>query len=192
MQNIIRGFKHISGYPVLFMSLSFSLLILSFIQVSCPICGSIVTKDSTSDLANLSVQEVESDLVDYKITYPGCGYSYSYCIYEVKITIFNEGSRPLSTPILIHGTLPEEAVKVHPTWAEKNAKLVNIEILGGEGKQIQENVQLCVVGLDVGKDVVQQVQFSIITDPMKIKANCPVCSGEGKVPFTQWLTEVTK
>jgi len=188
-QYLMGNLKNVSRFSFLFIVSSISLIILNSIQMSCPVCGGI-SLDSENNSMNIKAIQVEAELLDYKSTYPGCGYHYSYCIYDVEIIILNESSNSLSTPILIHGSLPQEAVKVHPTWSEKNAKLINVEMKGGEEKRIQEIVQLWVVGLDVGKDVISQVDFSIITDPRRIKSNCPVCDGTEKIAFHQWLMEI--
>jgi ribosomal protein S27E len=192
MKYIISSLRLRSGRSILFIFSTLSLIILANIQISCPVCGSIVVNETGSELTNFRILEVNADLTDYKITYPGCGYSYSLCTYELSIVAINDGSELLSVPALIHGVLPQEAILAHPTWVERNAKLTHIDILGGEEKHIQETVQLWVDGLDVSRAVTSQVQFSIITDASKIKANCPVCGGKEKVSFNQWLMVIVK
>jgi hypothetical protein len=192
IKKLLTGILHLRRLQILFVGFVFSFLILSVIQVDCPICSNIVIDEQAGDLTSLKLIEITPELVEHKVTYPGCGYSYAFCTYDVAMVIVNEGTELWSSPILLHGDIPDEAILAHPTWVEKNAKLITTDIAGGESKQIKVSTYIWIVGLDVSKTVASEARFSIITNPRKIKSSCNICDGEGKMPFNQWLIEVIK
>ncbi len=180
VQRLLGHFGFVPRGSILFASISVLLFALSMVQVDCPIVGSL-DESMVNTSENLEVLEIRGELVDYRIQHAWCANAFITGNYVVYITIANEGSQELSTPMLIEGKMSEDILRTYASGRGRAYKLIRLGIPGNETQHIQEEMQLWASGLAVSKGTIYNAEFSAILDPARIKASCPLCGGSGKV-----------
>ncbi len=188
VENIKKFVNYIRSLPLSYKVFSIILplmLLPALIQVDCPICGDIEERVSKQEQEALAVSEISGQLVDYTVNHGWCANRYVTADYDIRLDITNTSSQKISMPLLIWGEMPEVILNVHAAALGNKAKLVNVEFLPGESKIIDESLHLWAVGLAITKSILTQAEFSVITNPTKIIANCPLCGGTRKVTFAE-------
>ena len=195
IRNLFKNRRLLSKSPVVFIAVVVSLSILSIVQVNCPQCSSVAANTTE----NLKILEVKGEIIDSKVEHKWCVHRALNLNCRVNILVLDESSKSLSAPLLIKGAIPKyllrgEVGKMGGELQLEGAKLIHIEVPGKETKQIQEIVKVLVFLFGYVGDVpvAEEVEFSIITDPDEIRANCNVCGGKGKVPITKWLKAIVQ
>ena len=189
MRNFFKNLRLLPRSSLLFFSASVLLLALSMVQVNCPICSSIATNSSVSSLVNLKVLEVKGEFIDLKSEHEWCIYAYFTLKYKIDISVINEGSESLSAYLPVTG----KRVRAGEEFVVESIKLLYVEVPGKEIKQIEEVIDIKLSGFKLQEVAgVPEMEFSVITDPEEIKANCPICRGEEKVAFFEWLKAVAQ
>jgi len=192
MRSFFKNPRLLPGRSILFITVAVSLLAVSMVQVNCPIC-SVVTDSSEN---SLKVLEIKVERTDFKIEHAWCVDFFIFVDYIVEISVANEGSESLSAPLFITGTIPE--VMAGEESLIKDVKLIWVEVPGRETKKFQEHMKVTMFGdvligeaaYQAGFADVPEVEFSVITDPNEIRANCPICEGKGRVSFTGWIRAI--
>jgi len=195
MRSFFKNPRFLPGRLILFTTAAVSLLALSMVQVNCPICSNIVTDSSEN---SLKVLEIKAERIDFQLDHEFCAYFHITLDYKVDISVVNEGSKSLSAPLFITGIIPGVGWGPAGEMVIKNVKLIYIDVPGKETKQIQEPVKLTMFGnpaigwyaYEAGFADVPEVEFSVITDPDELRANCPICSGKGRLAVTEWIRAI--
>ncbi len=192
MKTVLNNINLKYFLPFLFISISILLIGLSTISVNCPLCSSVAKHSSGESLASLKIQNIQAELVDYTTEHRWCFHIILRWRYKVGMTLVNESSESLSVPLVIVGTIPQSKELVYgKEMSLGNAKYLPTEVLGNESKRITELIEIFAFSRPGVYDV-PNTEFSVISDPEKIIAECPICEGKGAIPFTEWLMVVAQ
>jgi len=185
LRNVVRKIKLLPLSYTIFTVASILLFSFSMIQVDCPICGSIDLDNQQNGSNNLDVLQVDGELIEYRVNHGWCANAFVSADYEVIATVTNSSSASQSTSFLIKGEMPMVIMRTYAAALGNKSKLIHIEIAANETRDVKESFNLWAVGLAITQDILSQAEFSIITDPEKIVANCTLCGGNQRVPFIE-------
>jgi len=171
----------------LFTFLFIALLIASILPVRCPICGSIDINDALSSTDSLEIVAIEKELLDYSLNHAWCANTFISADYNISITVINTESAQLTVPILILGEMPRSILSVYASAIGNRAELFYKQLASYETAVINEIFTLWAVGILITEDVLNQAEFSVISDPIRIIASCPLCGGSQEVPLAEKL-----
>lgn len=184
----MRVFKVRSKVSFILFSIAIVLLVLSTVQVECPICSRIPT-ENTGIAGILKVTDIKWEVIGYDVYFPNCAQETLIVDYLVNILIANEGSNSISMPILIRGTIKLEILEKYGAFVDEEYQyeFIYLEIASNEMKTIQIKPQIWIGGTSVDRASIYGAEFSIVVDPDEIITQCMFCGGDGKILLFEWL-----
>ncbi len=184
-------FKPLNSFLILiFFFFAISLLFLPLVKIDCPISRQVETNSFMDPDINLSISGTSSNLIDWQLEHEWCLFRYLEINYVVSVSMMNKGTEQIYTSLLIMAELPGQQTKTEQL--AENARFIRAKIGGMTEKRIEENITIGLFSRQVYPSTADfpKIEFSIITDPEEILANCPLCEGQGQVDLFTFIRSI--